>query len=176
MSWSILEFVNNFNKPEKKKGVKASSFFTLKTSEEVKKEEYEESQYQKYLENTDIDHVLEKTVDLERKIIARVSQCKSLIKKDFLDGYMAAEHREMKVISQLARHLSFRVGYLSVTGHTIAMEIGCHYFDQFYINFASLHNSLGNMKQEIGPLKYNEIISTPYPEWFVSAIRNGNQS
>lgn len=170
MVWSILEFVKDFNKKEKKVGNKASSFFTLKTSEEINKEQKEKKQYQDYLQNTDIDYVIEASLEMQRNIIARANQCKSLIKKEFLDRYLCSQHRDLQIISNFPHHFSFRIGYLSVTGYSIAIEIGCYYFDKYYINFASLHNTFGNMKQEIGTLPFNEIISIPYPEWFVNAI------
>lgn len=154
-------------------GTKASAFFTMKTGFQVAAEKYEDDQ-RKLAEaeqaTNNLDSVVDDSLELQRKQISRMLKCKSLFSNKFIETMMARQERDCHVVQNTFKESALLAGFMSKEGYALGVEVHADWYEQYTITFGYLHDRDGDMKQVLGPMSYDDIVSAGYPAWFNELI------
>lgn len=172
--WTFSDVVNSLVKKVKfNGGIKASKFFTMKTSRELAAEKYEDDQRKQAEDNqakNNLDSVVDESLELQRKQISRMLKCKSLISNKFIETMMARSERDCHVVENSYKESALLAGFMSKEGYALGVEVHADWYEQYTITFGYLHDRDGDMKQVLGPMSYDDIVSAGYPAWFNELI------
>jgi len=154
-------------------GEKASKFFTMKTGYQIAAEKYEADQ-RKIVEDAQAKNNLDSVVDdsllIQRNQITRMLKCKSLFSNKFIETMMARQERDCHVMQNTFKETGLLAGFMSKEGYALGIEVHADWYEQYTITFGYLHDRDGDMKQELGPMTYDEIVEIGYPAWFNDLI------
>jgi len=178
--WTFSSVVDSIRKkvldPNK---IKAATFFTMKTSQELANEKYEADQQaldDSHQANNNLDAVVDESLELQRKQIARLLKCKSLYSIKFNNLMMERRERDCKVLQNSYNECSILAGFMCKEGYAIGIEVHADWYEQFTMTFGYLHDRDGDMQQVIGPMTYDEIVTTGYPAWFNEVLEKHRTS
>jgi len=160
-------------KVKRSMGTKASKFFTMKTGYEIAAEKYEADQRKIAEDNqakNNLDSVVDDGLELQRKQISRMLKCKSLFSNKFIETMMARQERDCHIITNTYKESALLAGFMSKEGYALGVEVHADWYEQYTITFGYLHDRDGDMKQELGPMNYDDIVSAGYPAWFNELI------
>lgn len=172
--WTFSDAINSLVKKVKRNdGIKATNFFTMKTSQQLAAEKYEDDQRNQAEANqakNNLDSVVDDSLELQRKQISRLLKCKSLFSNKFIETMMAREQRDCHVVENTYKESALLAGFMSKEGYALGVEVHADWYEQYTITFGYIHDRDGDMKQVLGPMSYDDIVSAGYPAWFNELI------
>ena len=149
--WTFSSAVDSFVKKVKRDvGVKATNFFTMKTSHELAAEKYEADQRKQAEDNqakNNLDSVVDDSLEIQRKQISRMLKCKSLFSNKFIETMMARQERDCHVITNTYKESALLAGFMSKEGYALGVEVYADWYEQYTITFGYLHDRDGDMTQ-----------------------------
>lgn len=167
--------VKLMEKVKKSIGTKASEFFTMKTTNEIAQEEWQQGVDERRAAQEalfTLDGVVDQELALHQDRIVRMHKCKKLFSNKFLEKMMQHVEREIRVTENSLYESGLRAGFLSKNGHAVGIEVrAISHFDlsnptDFIIIFGSHHQTEGDMNKTVGPMKFEQALMVEYPQWF----------
>jgi hypothetical protein len=170
--FTFTEAVGSFVKKVKNTaGVKASQFFTMKTSFDIAAEKYEENQRKQKEEaqaKNNLDSVVDEALVIQRNQINRMLKCKSLFPSEFLEIAMKHEKRDFHAEKNRHDETELVGGFLSDDGYGVVISVYADWNEKYKMTFV-YSNGSNDIKQTIGPLPYDELVC---PEWVDELIKD----